>query len=89
MCIELLKIKNSCERLLLGTLISDIEIGVEHLRSEHINLTLSNTKRGMDLGTLVVPLDQTFHPLNVFSGSLNTRHGNTEHLNTEHFEVQL
>ena len=28
-----------------------------------INLTLSNTKRGTDVGTLVVLFDQTFHPL--------------------------
>ena len=34
--------------------------GVENLRSEH---TKSNTKRGTDLGTLVVPFDKTFHPL--------------------------
>ena len=27
------------------------------------SLTLSNTKRGTDLGTLAVPFDQTFHPL--------------------------
>ena len=53
----------SCERLLLGTLISDIEIRIEYLRLEHINLTLSNTTRRMDLGTLVVPFDQTFYPL--------------------------
>ena len=39
--------------------ISNIEIGIEHLRTEHIKLTLSNTKRGTDLGTLVVPFDQT------------------------------
>ena len=44
----------------------DIEIGVEHLRSEHINLTLSNIKRGTDLGMLVVPFDQTFHPLHLW-----------------------
>ena len=29
---------NSCERLLLGTLILDIDIGVEYLRSEQIVL---------------------------------------------------
>ena len=50
-------------KTLLGTLISDIDIEVEYLRSEHTSLTLSNTKRGTDLGTLVVPFDQTFHPL--------------------------
>ena len=33
-------------------------------------LTLSNTKRGMDLGTLVVLFDQTFHPLHVFNGDI-------------------
>ena len=59
---------NSCVRLLSGTLISDIDIGVEYLRSEHTNLTLSNTKRGTDLGTLVVPFDQTFHPLHICYG---------------------
>ena len=31
------------------------------LRLEHINLTLSNTKWGTDLGTLVVLFEQTFH----------------------------
>ena len=45
------------------------EIGVEHLRSEHINLTLSKTKRRMDIGTLVVPFDQTFHPLHISRSS--------------------
>ena len=30
-------------------------------------LTLFNTKRGTDLGTLVVPFDQTFHPLHVYT----------------------
>ena len=29
-------------------------------------LTFSNTKRGTDLGMLVVPYDQTFHPIHVF-----------------------
>ena len=38
-------------------------IGVEYLRSEHTNLTLSSTKRGTDLGALVVPFDHTCHPL--------------------------
>ena len=47
----------------IGLKISDIEIGVEFLRSDHTNLTLSNTKLGTDLGMLVVQLDQTFHPL--------------------------
>ena len=28
-------------------------------------LTTSNTKRVTDLGTLVVPFDQTFHPLHL------------------------
>ena len=37
-------------------------IGVKNL-STSTCLTLSNTKRGTDLGTLVVPFDQTFHPL--------------------------
>ena len=45
-----------------GKKISDIEIGVEYHRST-FNLTLSNNKRGTDLGALVVPFDQTFHPL--------------------------
>ena len=44
-------------------MVKDIE--VEYLRSERISLTLSNTKRGTDLGTLVVPFDQTFHPLHL------------------------
>ena len=34
-------------------------------------LTLSNTKRGTDLGTLVVPLDQTFHPLHLYLAMRN------------------
>ena len=54
---------NSCERLLLGTLVSYIDIEAEYLRSEHICLTLTNTKRGTDLGTQVILLEQTFHPL--------------------------
>ena len=44
-------------------LISDIDIEVEYLSSEHTSLTLFNTKRGTNLGTLVVPFDQIFHPL--------------------------
>ena len=36
-------------------------IGVEYLRSEHTNLTSSNTKWGTDLGTLVVPFEQTIY----------------------------
>ena len=39
------------------------KIGVDYLRSEHTNLTLSNTKWGTDLGMLVVPFDQSFHQL--------------------------
>ena len=58
---------NSCERLVFGTLISDIVMGVEHLRSEYINLTLSNTKQGTDLGVVVVPFEQTFYPLHTWS----------------------
>ena len=47
---------NFCKRLLLGTL----EAG-KHLNSRHnTSLTLSTTKRGTDLGTLVVPF---FRPL--------------------------
>ena len=41
-------------------------IGVEYLRLEHTNLTLSNTKRGTNLGALVVPFDQTCHPLDAY-----------------------
>ena len=37
--------------------------GDRSLRLEHKDLTLSNTKWGTDLGTLVVPFDQTFHLL--------------------------
>ena len=33
----------------------------------NINLTLSNIKRGTDLGTLVVPFNQTFHPLHTLN----------------------
>ena len=47
-------------------IILDIEYGVEHLRLEHTNLTLSNIKWGTDLGTLVVLFDQTFHPLHKY-----------------------
>ena len=39
------------------------KIGVDYLRSEHTNLTLSNTKWGTDLGMLVVRFDQSFHQL--------------------------
>ena len=38
---------------------------VEYLRSEHTNLTLSNTKQGTDVGTLEVPFEQTFHLLHL------------------------
>ena len=34
---------NSCERLLLGTLILDIDIGISGVRSEQISMTLSTT----------------------------------------------
>ena len=44
----------------IGNFISDIKTGVGHK-----NLTLSNTKRETDLGMLVVPFDQTFHPLHI------------------------
>ena len=39
--------------------------GINTLSGSFCNmyLTLSNTKRGTDIGTLVVPFDQTFHPL--------------------------
>ena len=30
------------------------------------NLALSTNEQGTDLGTLVVPLDQTYHPLHLF-----------------------
>ena len=40
--------------------------GITGLSSEHRNLTLSNSKRG----TLVVPFDQTFHPLHILCHSL-------------------
>ena len=33
------------------------------LSDTDFSLTLSNTKQGMDLGTLVIPLMQTFHLL--------------------------
>ena len=36
------------------------------LERQNTCLTLSNTKRGTDLGTLVVPFNQTFHPLHIF-----------------------
>ena len=91
---------NSCERLLLGTLILDQINRVKcHRHEQKSDLiqqvgrrglvgifvcfqrqgtwdripvkakmkkkTLSNTKRGTDLGTLVIPFDQTFHPLHI------------------------
>ena len=51
----------------------DILIGVEYPRSKHIYLTLSNNKRGTELGMLVVPLDQTFHPLHLWIECLPIR----------------
>ena len=56
---------NSYERLLLGTLNFGHRIEVKHLRSEHKNLTLTNIKPGMNFGRLVVPFDQTRHPLHI------------------------
>ena len=40
------------------------DIGVE-TTDTNTCLTLSNTKQETDLGTLVVPFNQTFHPLHV------------------------
>ena len=59
---------NSCERLLLGTLI-------EHRNWSQkpqirIILTLSYNKRGTDLGPLVVPFNQTLHPLKKYLACL-------------------
>ena len=54
---------NFCERFLLGTFIEQ-----EHWRlfsDTNKSLTLSNTKGGMDLGTLVVPFSQTFYLLHI------------------------
>ena len=45
---------------LLGTF---IEQDWRLLSDTDFSLTLSNTKQGMDLGTLVIPLMQTFHLL--------------------------
>ena len=51
---------NSCERLLLGTLIENRIDWEKNILDNDFNLTLSTTKWGMDLGMLVVPFhDQT------------------------------
>ena len=62
---------NSCERLLLGTLISDIETGVEHLRSEHFKLTLSNIKRGNGLRLASGPVRANLQPITYLLYSLH------------------
>ena len=50
-------IHSSCERLLLGTLKSNKIVGT------NTSQTLSNTKRGTDLGTLVIPFDLNIIPV--------------------------
>ena len=52
---------NTCERLFIGNFIEQ-----EHWRlfsDKSTSLTLPRTKRGTDLGTLVVPFSQTFPPI--------------------------
>ena len=46
----------------------DTNTGDRSLRSEHRNLTLSTTKRGPDLGTLVVPFDPNIPPVTNIQG---------------------
>ena len=56
---------NSCERLLLGTLIEHRNWSQKpQIRT---SLTLSTNKQGTDQGTLVVLFDQTFHPLHKYT----------------------